>query len=126
VNNVVVAIPGSTVVHNAPGAQLGDTGAVDFLYTGNAGTNGHTELLYQTANTQARTILNTDDFAGNQDGGADGEALAWAIMDTVNLELAVGDYTVNFTGVVKDNNGLADLPINVTQTIHVVHPGCGQ
>jgi hypothetical protein len=126
VNDVLVANPGSTVLHNVPGAQSGDPGAVDFLYTGNAGLNGHTELLYQTANTQARTILNTDDFAGNQDGGADGEALAWAIMDTVNLELGVGDYTVHFTGVVKDNSGLTDLPINVNQMIHVVHPGCGQ
>jgi hypothetical protein len=126
VNDLLVANPGSTVLHNAPGAQPGDPGAVDFAYTGNAGLNGHTELFYPTANTQARTILNTDDFLGNQDGGADGEALAWAIMDTVNLEMAAGDYTVHFTGIVKDNSGVGDLPINVTQTIHIVHPGCGQ
>ena len=70
-------------------------------------------------------ILNTDDFAGNDNGGSDGEALALAIMDTVTLEMAAGDYTVHFTGVVKDNSGLSNLPFNITQTVHIVHPGCG-
>jgi hypothetical protein len=119
------ATPGSTVYHNAPGAVAGDPGSVDFLYTSNAGTNGHADLLYQPEPADARTILNGDDFAGNNNGGSDGEALALAIMDTVTLDLAAGDYAIHFTGVVKDNSGLSDVPISVTQTIHIVHPGCG-
>jgi hypothetical protein len=134
VNNVVVANPGSTVVKNTPGSAatptvdfgevvLGSDGALDFYYDGNAGSNGHTELLNQPED--ARTILNTDSFSGNNDGGADGSALAAAFMDQVDLNLTEGDYTVTLTGTVKDNAGLADLPINVNKTVHIVHPGCG-
>jgi hypothetical protein len=60
VDGVLVANPASTVFHNASGITMpGNPGAVDFDYTGNAGSNGHTELL---ADGDARTILNTDSF----------------------------------------------------------------
>jgi hypothetical protein len=123
VNGTVVAsaIP-STVLENAPGAMPGDEGAVDFFYTTNAGSNGNTSLL---ANGDARTILNTDAFAGNNNGGSDGKALAWAIMDTQTLELGPGDYNVVLTGKVKGNNALADISFSVTRTVHIVAPGCG-
>jgi hypothetical protein len=113
---------GSTVVTNAPGALVGDPGALDFLYTTNAGSNGVTSLL---TNGDARTILNTDSFAGNQNGGADGSALAWAVMDTVGLDLGPGDYTVTLTGVVKGNSASANLPFSVSQTLHIIGQGCG-
>jgi hypothetical protein len=134
VNHVVVANPGSTVVKNTPGSAatlteasgevvLGSGGALDFYYEGNAGSNGHTELLNQPED--ARTILNTDSFSGNNNGGADGAALAGAVMDQVDLTLPEGDYSVTLTGTVKDNAGVADLPINVNKIVHIVHPGCG-
>jgi hypothetical protein len=134
INSGVVATPGSTVVKNTPGSTAtltedfaevvhGPDGALDFYYDGNAGSNGHTELLNQPED--ARTILNTDSFSGNNDGGADGSALAGAVMDQVDLNLTEGDYTVTLTGTVKDNAGVADLPINVNKTVHIVHPGCG-
>ena len=126
VGDIFVANPGSTVFHNAPGAQPGELGAVDFLYTGNAGTNGHnrtpvpdsqhTGSLYSEQRSVCGKFIN---------GVTDGEALAWAIMDTTEVDLPAGDYTVHFTGIVKDNSGVADLPIDVTQLIHIVHPGCG-
>jgi hypothetical protein len=86
---VYSANPSSTVVTNASGALYGQTGAVDFCYTTNAGSNGNTSLLL---NGDARSILNgaslsgpepctlgtqttttsPDTFAGNNNGGADG------------------------------------------------------
>lgn len=128
VDDVLVANPASTVFHNAPGAQPGDLGAVDFAYTGNAGSNGVTSLLYPTAGAEARFILNNDSFPGNQDGGADGEALAWAIMDSVGLDLTPGTHSIKFTGTVKDNGGLTDIAFDITQDIIVETqgPGCGQ
>jgi hypothetical protein len=120
-NTVTSATPGSTLTQNAPGALSGDPGAVDFTYTTNARSNGNTSLLQ---NGDARTILNTDSFAGNNNGGADGSALAIANMDSVPLNVGPGDYTVTLTGTVKGNNALADTSFSVTQTIHIITPGC--
>ena len=113
----------STYVQNAPGALPGDPGALDFNYVTNAGTNGNTSLL---ADGDARTILNTDSFDGNQNGGSDGTALAAAVMDTVGADLGAGDHTVTLTGTVKENGALASTSFSVTQIVHIVHPGCGQ
>jgi hypothetical protein len=127
VDDVLVANPASHVFHNAAGAAPGAPGAVDFDYTGNAGSNGNTGLLYTPEPAAARTILNTDSFAGNQDGGSDGEALAWAIMDSVGLDLAPGAHSIKLTGTVKDNSGLTDIGFNITQqiTVETQGPGCG-
>jgi hypothetical protein len=105
---------------------------VDFVYTGNAGFNGTAQdyLL----NGYARSILNgdiykttpdaKDQFPGNDDGGADGSALAEAIMNTLTVHLDNGTYNVTLTGVVKGNSadGTADQPINISGTIST--PGC--
>ena len=96
---------------------------MDFFYTTNAGSNGVTLLL---ANGDARTLLNTDTFSGNNNGGADGSALAIAIMDAVGVDLAVGDHSVTLAGTVKDNTATADIGFSVTQTLHVLTPGCSQ
>jgi hypothetical protein len=129
---------GSTVVKNVPGSTpnptvgtpapyqtiFGADGALDFWYVENAGHNGHTELLNQPGD--ARTILNGDDFAGNNNGGADGAALSLAVMDAVELSLAPGDHTITLTGTVKDNAAsTGDIPFSVSQIIHIITPGCG-
>jgi hypothetical protein len=121
VNGVLAATPGSTPVENCPSCLPDDPGAVDFLYTTNAGSNGVTSLL---KDGDARTILNTDVFPGNNDGGADGRALAIAVMDPVHLDLPPGTYTITLTGTVKGNNALSDINFSVTQTINIVTPGC--
>lgn len=114
--------PASTVQTNAPGAMPGDVGALDFLYTQNAGTNGNTALL---KDGDARTILNTDSFAGNDNGGANGQALAMAHADQSNFDLDVGDYSVLLTGTVKGNNATAtSIGFSVTKLISIVSPGC--
>jgi hypothetical protein len=97
---------------------------VDFAYKTNAGSNGVTTYL---KDGDARTILNTDVFAGNDNGGADGSALAEAIMNTVVVPLGVGNYTVTLTGVVKGNsaNATTDQAFTVKGLVDIVTPGCG-
>lgn len=121
-NLVWSAAPESTVVANAPGAHPGDPGAVDFLYSSNAGSNGAVSNL---ATGDAREILNGDSFPGNNDGGSDGSALALALMAPQTVQLGPGDYKVTLTGTVKDNAGIANLPVKVESVLHVIAPGCG-
>lgn len=128
VTNLVVTVDGipynatSQLVENCPGCLFGDPGSVDFAYTTNAGTNGVASLL---TDGDARTLLNSDSFAGNQNGGTDGRALAKAVMDAVEVALGPGDHTVTLTGSVKGNTATsANVDFTVTQTIHVIAPGC--
>ena len=115
----------STVVKNTPGSTPNDplTGALDFQYTTNAGTNGHFEYLQDG---DARTILNNDAFIGNQDGGADGSALAWAVLDPITLTFGTeGEKTLKLTGIVKGNSAtLPDTSFLVTANVSIVTPGC--
>jgi len=125
--NLVLTVDGveypinSSLVENCPGCPAGAVGAVDFAYETNAGMNGVTSLLQDG---DARTILNTDTFAGNNDGGADGRALAKAVTEQVTVNLGVGDHPVTLTGTVKGNNVLADLSFSVEGTVHIIAPGC--
>jgi len=41
------------------------------------------------------------------------------------LDLATEVHTITLTGTVKGNSALADPPINVTGTVRVITPGCG-
>jgi hypothetical protein len=111
----------SIYVQNAPGAQAGDPGALDFNYVTNAGSNGNLSLL---AEGDARTILNTDSFAGNQEGGANGSALAAVITAPVSFQLPVGDHSLVLTGKVKDNSAQSSSALSVSRIVHVVTPGC--
>jgi hypothetical protein len=113
------------VLTTTVGQVVRDTndGSLDFFYVGNAGTNGNTGLLDD--DIDARMLLNGDSFPGNQNGGADGSALAGAFMQQVDLALPDGVHMVTISGIVKDNSGLADIPISVTKTVTIVHPGCG-
>lgn len=120
--NPAFATPASRVVSNCPGCLAGAPGAVDFAYTTNAGSNGNVSLLQDG---DARTILNTDGFAGNDNGGADGSALSLAVMDTVDVSLVVGDYTLVLTGTVKDNAAQSQLTFSVSQILHIIGPTCG-
>jgi hypothetical protein len=112
----------NTVLDTTPGSVI--SAPVDFTYTTNAGTNG--AAVQYLANGDARGILNTDSFPGNDNGGADGSALALATMETQNVSLSTGgDYDVTLRGTVKDNSGNTSIPFNVLSTLHLVTPGCG-
>ena len=128
VQNLAMSINGgapvaisSTVVENAAGALAGAPGAVDFQYVTNAGSNGFTEYL---RNGDARQVLNTDVFAGNQDGGASGGALAWAVLEPVEAELGAGDHTITLTGLVKGVSASIDSTFSINRTLSIVTPGC--
>lgn len=100
---------------------------VDFAYATNAGSNGSTLKLQDG---DARTILNNDSFAGNNNGGADGSALALATMDTVSPTLDIGSYSITLTGTVKGNSidatsTGANISFSVTSHVQIIAPGCG-
>ena len=94
---------------------------MDFQYVTNAGSNGFTEYLQAG---DARGILNNDVFAGNQDGGADGSALAMAVLDPISVELGAGDHTVTLTGLVKGVSASLDSTFSINRTVSIVTPGC--
>ncbi len=119
VKNLAVSFDGALAIPATSSVSY----PIDFYYVTNAGTNGNTSLL---ADGDARTILNTDSFAGNDNGGSGGAALAAALMDPVGADLGAGDHTVTLTGTVKDNSALGSSSIAVTELIHVITPGCGQ
>jgi hypothetical protein len=114
------ATPGSTVYMNYP------NGSLNFDYVTNAGSNGSAAAKVYLQNGNAMTILNSDTFAGNNNGGADGSALAKAVMDTVSLTLPAGDYNVQLTGLVKGNSAIADYSFSVSSQVHIIGVGCGQ
>jgi hypothetical protein len=119
---------GSTVVNAADTANfhnfyVGNDAAaypddlhLDALVT----TNGNTALL---AKGDARTILNNDTFAGNNNGGADGSALAYAAFDPTHVSLTEGQWIAKLTGSVKDNAGSAQTTLSVER--HLVIIGLG-
>ncbi|MFI7547576.1 hypothetical protein [Actinoplanes sp. NPDC049599] len=80
-------------------------------------TNGNTALL---AKGDARTILNTDSFAGNNNGGSDGSALAYARLDPTEVTLTEGAWTATLAGTVKDNAGTATTNLSVERKLVVV------
>jgi hypothetical protein len=120
-NGVLLAEPSSTVAQNCPGCLAGDAGAVDFWFEANAGTNGDSSLLLVG---DARSILNSDTFAGNNNGGADGSALAHAIVDSIELPITDGDNLITVSGTVKGVDALASQTFTSSKTVHVVHAGC--
>jgi hypothetical protein len=111
VDGVLVANPISTVKY-----------PVDFNYATNAGSNGNTSLLKDGDDI---SILDTDTFAGNDNGGADGSAAALATVDPLQFDLGPGDHTISLTGVVKGNSAsTGDISFTVTHTVHIIGEGC--
>jgi hypothetical protein len=123
------AITTSNVVMNTPGAEANttsladevnideDDGSVDFFYTGTY-VSGNASLL--PAPEDARTILNSDNFLGNDDGGSTGSALALAVLEPVTLELPEGLYTIRLTGTVKGNEATATTDsFSITRNLKV-------
>ena len=111
-----VAHPNTTVIQNCSGCPVGAQGAVDFFHTTNAGSQGSLSLL---SNGDARTILDHDNFAGNDNGGADGSALAIARMQPVSMSLTPGNYTVSLKGTVKGVDITASQDFQVATQINV-------
>jgi hypothetical protein len=118
VQNLAVSVDGDTPVAATSTVSY----PVDFAYVTNAGSNGALSLLMDD---DARSILNGDSFAGNNDGGADGSALALATMSPVGFDLGPGSHTIQLTGTVKGNSASADISFNVQEVLIITTPGCG-
>ena len=152
-NNVVFQQPsGATVVDNMPGSTPYDptTKALDFIYTANAGTYGNASAALMDSNNgasatgtspsdhtpgDARSILNGglqngvyhDAFTPNDDGGADGSDLSYAVVSSITRNLGPGSYTVTLTGKVEDRAAGYSQPFSVTQgPIRIIAPDCTQ
>jgi hypothetical protein len=100
---------------------------IDFLYQRNAGQNGVTNLLIDGALVSAiqkgdvvNVLGDKDDFTGNNTTNGERVKFSGATLSLDNE----GVYTIVFSGVVKGNNGLSDIPISLTKTIVVTAQGC--
>lgn len=110
--------PGHTVVSAGVDLVTGElTG--DFNYFENAGRNG--TATASLIGGEARTILNNDGFAGNNDGGVGGSALQHARLDVSKFDLPAGVFTVVVTGTVKDNSGVTDIGFVVNKQVSVIY-----
>lgn len=98
-----------------------DAGFADF----SIGSGGLETLLQQSGTTSilvtgdARTILNNDSFAGNDNGGSGGDALAYAQLSAVKLLLTEGGHTVKLSAVIKGVSGSADVIVSVSRDVRV-------
>lgn len=101
----------------------GPTPSFNFLYTGNAGING--TAVSSLINGDALAILNGDSFAGNNNGGSNGQALAAVGLSGLGVDLTPGDHTITITATVKDNSGVLVSNVTLKKTVHVITPGCG-
>lgn len=102
------------VLTNAPGAKAGDSGALDFLYGASPGQSFGTTAILPVTSKQARDILNTDSFLGNDDGGADGKALQEAAFTNGQVHLPEGLSYVRVTGNIKGNGVTVDTGFSAT------------
>lgn len=83
--------------------QMAQTGTGSILTTGDA-----------------RTILNTDYFAGNQNGGATGAALAYMQLAATHVDLPEGTFTVTLSANVKGIDGNVSVAnVTVTSTLRI-------
>ncbi len=97
---------------------------LDFLYFGNAGTNGTIKSkLHAPGYLPAATmgaILNSDSFLPNNNG------CPYTSIATAQqcYSLGPGSYTVTVTGTVKGNDGNANLSFTGTSQVNISAEGC--
>lgn len=125
--NVAVSVNGVPYASNAPGHVVvsgndldvdGITPIGNFGYFTNAGFNGTATAFLK--NGDARTILNTDGFSGNNDGGAGGTSLQHAVLDVSKFDLPAGNMLVAISGTVKGNAGATDISFSVTEAMSII------
>jgi len=107
----------------------GPTPALDYKYTANTLING--VLANGTATPSlkngalASAILNGDTFAGNDNGGVNGQALAAVRLSGIGMDLLPGTHTITIAAKVKDNSGVFVGNVSVSIDVNIVTPGCG-
>lgn len=109
---------GTRLTENPPGAKATSPGALNFLYEPQTAVNKLTDPNEARAG-DARAILNNDDFTPNDDGGADGSALARADFQPFVFSAGEGAYTLKIYGTLKGNSSNATVYMSVTKNVHI-------
>jgi hypothetical protein len=115
VNNKPVVMTQSTV-QNCPGCLPGQPGSLDFSFFPNVGTSGDAMSYVKAGN--ARTILNSDAFNANDDGGPNGSALQEMVFRSHPMQLAPGAYSLKLTGT------SAGVSVMVSGNLQILSPSC--
>lgn len=121
-NGAVVAEPAFTVV-SALAPEFSDFGINGTDMTKLMRSNGVVSIL-GAATGDARYLLNTDGFTGNQNGGSDGASLAYVQLAASKLTLPVGDNVITLAARLKGLDGAADVESAVTTTLSIKAPDC--
>ena len=111
----------------------GLTPTLDYEYTANTLINGlpanGTATSSLVNGKSASAILNgtvsIDAFPGNDNGGANGQALAAVQLSGIGTDLLPGEHTITIAATVKDNSGVLLGNVSITFNVNVVTPGCG-
>jgi hypothetical protein len=133
VSNIGVAVDGGTPDYSGTATYMdrnpaGSTPALDYLYTANALLANGAATASLINGATALNILNgavgTDVFAGNDNGGANGQALAAVQLSGIGVDLLPGAHTLTISATVKDNNGVLVGTVSVNLNVNVITPGC--
>lgn len=103
---------------NCAGCMPGEPGSLDFTFYPNVGTMGDA-LSYVKAG-DARTILDSDGYNANDNGGLDGRALQWTTFTAQPVTLGPGTYPLQLSG------SSAGVNFSVSGSVQVLSPSCFQ
>lgn len=130
VSNVAVSVDGGVAVPRA--STVVDAQSADFVDFSIGAGGGLSTLLAQSGTTSilttgdARTILNSDSFAGNNNGGSTGAALAFVQIEATKVVLAEGSHSVVLTANIKGIDGNTNVSVSVTRGVRIQGLGnCG-
>lgn len=115
INNNPLAVT-SVTQKNCPGCMPGQRGSVDFTFYPNVGTMG--SALSYVKPGDARTILNSDSYSANDNGGSGGEGLEMTTFTTQPVKLAPGAYSLQVTGT------SAGISFMVSGSVQAISPTC--
>ncbi len=114
VNNLLISMDGGAAASMPHTIEY----PIDFKFAvANGGQNGNVSLI---AYGDARGILNGDGFAGNDNGGAAGDALARASIGPASYDLGAGDHSAVVTGIVKNVSTTADITFTVNTNLSIL------
>ena len=69
--------------------------------------------------------MSIDAFPGNDNGGANGQALAAVQLSGIGTDLQPGAHTITIAATVKDNSGVLLGNVSINFNLNIVTPGCG-
>lgn len=128
-SNVSVTVDGGAAIARGSAVISAQSGEFSEFSIGSAGL---VTLLAQSGMTSilttgdAREILNADSFAGNDNGGSTGAALAFAQIESTKIQLTEGSHSIVLTANVKGIDGNTNVSISVIRGVRIQGLGnCG-